>query len=65
MTGRRSHGRLSALNGVVHQGSVTNVDCDAMQVWFERYAARVVPKGLRVLPSGAMEGIRGIGRHTG
>ena len=22
MTGRRSHGRLSALNGVVHQGSV-------------------------------------------
>ena len=23
MTGRRSHGRLSALNGVVHQGSVT------------------------------------------
>ena len=21
MTGRRSHGRLSALNGVVHQGS--------------------------------------------
>ena len=23
MTGRRSHGRLSALNGVVHQGSLT------------------------------------------
>ena len=23
MTGRRSHGRLSALNGVVHQGSVS------------------------------------------
>ena len=22
MTGRRSHGRLSALNGVVHQGTV-------------------------------------------
>ena len=22
MTGRRSHGRLSALNGVVHQGSL-------------------------------------------
>ena len=22
MTGRRSHGRLSALNGVVHQGSI-------------------------------------------
>ena len=25
MTGRRSHGRLSALNGVVHQGSGTTV----------------------------------------
>ena len=23
MTGRRSHGRLSALNGVVHQGRTT------------------------------------------
>ena len=23
MTGRRSHGRLSALNGVVHQGTAT------------------------------------------
>ena len=23
MTGRRSHGRLSALNGVVHQGTLT------------------------------------------
>ena len=22
MTGRRSHGRLSALNGVVHQGNI-------------------------------------------
>ena len=36
MTGRRSHGRLSALNGVVHQGSVTAVP----------YAARVC--GLRI-----------------
>ncbi len=26
MTGRRSHGRLSALNGVVHQGSVELVN---------------------------------------
>ena len=25
MTGRRSHGRLSALNGVVHQGSSSSV----------------------------------------
>ena len=25
MTGRRSHGRLSALNGVVHQGNFTDV----------------------------------------
>ena len=25
MTGRRSHGRLSALNGVVHQGTETHV----------------------------------------
>ena len=25
MTGRRSHGRLSALNGVVHQGSMGQV----------------------------------------
>ena len=25
MTGRRSHGRLSALNGVVHQGTVSAV----------------------------------------
>ena len=29
MTGRRSHGRLSALNGVVHQGS-TNSSIDAL-----------------------------------
>ena len=27
MTGRRSHGRLSALNGVVHQGSVAAGVC--------------------------------------
>ena len=25
MTGRRSHGRLSALNGVVHQGTVKHL----------------------------------------
>ena len=27
MTGRRSHGRLSALNGVVHQGSSAPTGC--------------------------------------
>ena len=27
MTGRRSHGRLSALNGVVHQGNRWTVAC--------------------------------------
>ena len=26
MTGRRSHGRLSALNGVVHQGTSPDVN---------------------------------------
>ena len=48
--------------GDVVPAVVTDVDSDAMQVRFGRYAARVVPKGLRMLPSGAMEGIRGIGR---
>ena len=28
MTGRRSHGRLSALNGVVHQGIAARVPTD-------------------------------------
>ena len=28
MTGRRSHGRLSALNGVVHQGSLPQLQID-------------------------------------
>ena len=41
---------------------VTDVDREAMQVRFGDYTARVVPKGLRVLPSGATEGFRGIGR---
>ena len=41
---------------------VTDVDREAMQVRFGPYAARVVPKGLRVLPSGLTEGFRGIGR---
>ena len=41
---------------------VTDVDAEAMQVRFGAYTARVVPKGLRVLPSGLTEGFRGIGR---
>ena len=41
---------------------VTAVDGEAMQVRFGAYTARVVPKGLRVLPSGVTEGFRGIGR---
>ena len=40
---------------------VTAVNREAMQVRFGPYAARVVPKGLRVLPSGQTEGFRGIG----
>ena len=30
MTGRRSHGRLSALNGVVHQGTESVVACNVL-----------------------------------
>ena len=41
---------------------VTAVDGEAMQVRFGAHTARVVPKGLRVLPSGVTEGFRGIGR---
>ena len=41
---------------------VTDVDREAMQVRFGSHVARVVPKGLRVLPSGLTEGFRGIGR---
>ena len=41
---------------------VTDVDREAMQVRFGPHAARVVPKGLRALPSGLTEGFRGIGR---
>ena len=36
MTGRRSHGRLSALNGVVHQGTLA---------WLEEYTAIPYPFG--------------------
>ena len=38
MTGRRSHGRLSALNGVVHQGSsLTETRVRDWQYWPERF----------------------------
>ena len=50
--------------GDVVPAVVTEVDSEAMQVRFGRYATRVEPKGLRMLPSGAMEGIRGIGRTS-
>ena len=45
MTGRRSHGRLSALNGVVHQGTQTPVLADALLMF-----------GDRLLPAGATLG---------
>ena len=41
---------------------VTAVDRDAIEARFGPYTARVTPKGLRTLPSGALEGFRGIGR---
>ena len=41
---------------------VMTVDQEAMHVRFGQHRARVVPKGLRMLPSGEMVGIRGIGR---
>ena len=41
---------------------VHDADQDAMQVRFGSYRARVVPKGQRMLASGEMVGIRGIGR---
>ena len=46
MTGRRSHGRLSALNGVVHQGS----DLMGKALWkLVENAARFPRRGGRVL----------------
>ena len=33
MTGRRSHGRLSALNGVVHQGSSSEMLATAASMY--------------------------------
>ncbi len=41
---------------------VTEVDAKTMQVRFGPYTARVVPKGMRMLQSGRIDGFRGIGR---
>ena len=62
MTGRRSHGRLSALNGVVHQGILTPVttampgdlftaahDHDVLHVAFHQHRAVTVGGRHRVV----------------
>ena len=53
MTGRRSHGRLSALNGVVHQGSGTlagTIEALEMAIAMAGPATRVIPgHGLSVV----------------
>mgnify|MGYP002833454127 FL=1 len=41
---------------------VTGVDREAIRVRFGSYTATVIPKGLRLLPTGETEGFRGIGR---
>lgn len=41
---------------------VTGVDPEVIAVRFGSYAATVIPKGLRLLPTGETEGFRGIGR---
>ncbi len=41
---------------------VTDVDHKAIGVRFGSYSATVIPKGLRLLPTGETEGFRGIGR---
>ena len=58
------HGRwIFAMNvGDIVPAVVTDVDHEAMQVRFGPHVATVVPKGLRILPSGGTEGFRGIGR---
>ena len=45
MTGRRSHGRLSALNGVVHQGNLTELFTTLL-----RSPRPTVPKALQAPP---------------
>ena len=42
MTGRRSHGRLSALNGVVHQGTIESVEETSRLFLYVIYAATVL-----------------------
>lgn len=41
---------------------VTGVDREAIRVRFGSYTATVIPKGLRLLPTGETEGFRGIGQ---
>ena len=55
MTGRRSHGRLSALNGVVHQGIRTLTSTDSPE-WAPMYVPPSIadangPYGTLMLPS--------------
>ena len=48
MTGRRGHGRLSALNGVVHQGSPPTVQDGIFGVtWAIQHAVEVNPGGIK------------------
>ena len=61
-TFRHHRWSLSMQAGDVVPAVVTTADAEAMQVRFGPYSARVVPRGLRVLPSGRTAGIRGIGR---
>ena len=69
---------LEVLDGFVHSrwvfamnvgdvvpAIVIDVDRDAMRVRFGPYAAQVTPRGLTMLRSGAMDGFRGVGAHTG
>ena len=46
MTGRRSHGRLSALNGVVHQGKLLSLRGAAGVIEF--FGGALIPLGLFV-----------------
>ncbi len=53
--------RLPIEAGDIVPAVVTGADGDAMQVRFGPYAARVVPRGLRVTPTRDYEGFRGLG----
>ena len=54
---------IYAMNvGDIVPALVMAVDAEAIEARFGPYTARVMPKGLRTLSSGATEGFRGIGR---